>query len=100
MQYLVDRAASVPHLEITMTDIGDSYLKTQNLNEGYDIYVLKITGNGTASTEKGIMFAMLGLHAREYMPPELGARWAELLVEGHTNGNAEIVSLVDHAEFI
>jgi len=100
MRDLVDRAVSVPHLEVTMTDIGDSYLKTQNSNEGHDIYVLKITGHGTttASAEKGIMFAMMGLHAREYAPPELGARWAELLVEGYANGDAEIVSIVNHAE--
>ena len=86
---------------VEVVDIGDSYLKSVNSTEGYDIKALKITGNGVAgrgeSTEKGILFVTTGMHAREYVPPELGSRFAEALVNGY-GIDADITSVLDHTE--
>jgi hypothetical protein len=97
MNDMVIRATSIPGLSVTMTDIGDSYLKTADPNGGYDIRVLKITGEQGAATEKGVFFAMTGIHAREYTPPELASRWAESLIDDYGN-NADITAMLDHTE--
>lgn len=98
---LVTLGDSIPNLSVSLIDIGDSYLKTQNVAQGHDIWALKITGNGVQArgmtTEKGVLFAMMGIHPREYSPPELGARWAEALVNGYGN-DAEITAMLDHTE--
>jgi len=99
MDDLVEKASSVESLTVELTDIGDSYLKTVNPQDGYDIKALKITGNGVEnrgmSTTKGVFFVNCGIHAREYAPPELGARWAESLVDGY-GIDTEITSILDH----
>jgi len=100
MDHMVDRATSIPNLSITLSDIGDSYLKSQNSNDGYDIKVLRVTGNGVATvpgrtTEKGILFMMTGIHARELAPPELVSRWIESMVDGYGT-DAEKTSILDH----
>jgi len=98
---LVAAAQTIPNLSVTKTDIGDTYLKVQNPNFGYDLFVLKITGDGVTnngrSTQKGILFAMFGIHAREYAPPELGTCWAETLVYRY-GIDADITSILDHTE--
>jgi len=103
LEHMVARASSIPGLSITLSDIGDSYLKTQNSNNGYDIKLLKVSGNGVANvpgrtTEKGIFFLMTGIHARELAPPELVSRWIEGLVDGYGN-DAESTAILDHTEF-
>jgi len=101
MDELVEKAQSIESLVVEVVDIGDSYLKSVNSTEGYDIKALKITGNGVAgrgeSTEKGILFVTTGMHAREYVPPELGSRFAEALVNGY-GIDADITSVLDHTE--
>jgi len=101
MYELEDRASAINFLDVETIDIGDSYEKTENPNEGYDILALKITGDGVAAkgwtTNKGIVFVTCGVHAREYSPPELCARWAEILIDGYGN-DTEITSLLDHTE--
>ena len=98
MDDMVIRANSIPGLSVSLTDIGDSYLKTRDSKQGYDIWALKITGEATeAATEKGVFFAMAGIHAREYAPPELASRWAESLIDDYGN-NADITAMLDHTE--
>jgi len=101
MDELVTRASAIDLLDVTVTDIGDTYEKTIDSNEGYDIKALKITGNGVAdkgwSTVKGIVFITCGVHAREYAPPELCARWAERLVENY-GLDTETTTVLDHTE--
>mmetsp|Transcript_7208 Transcript_7208/g.17926 ORF Transcript_7208/g.17926 Transcript_7208/m.17926 type:complete len:152 (-) Transcript_7208:1155-1610(-) len=71
---------------ITISDIGDSYLKNHEGRHdgvhdipdgGYDIYALNITDSGSSrlSKEKGKMLITSGVHAREWAPPELLARF-------------------------
>lgn len=101
MEELAEKALSIESLTVEIIDIGDTYLKTVNSTDGYDMKVLKITGNGVAkrggSTEKAIMFVTTGVHAREYVPPELGTRFAEALVNGY-GVDADITSILDHTE--
>jgi len=71
-------------------DIGDSYLKK------YDLLVLKLT-NFQSSAEKSKVFATFGIHAREYATPELGARFAEFLVNGYGK-DANVTTVLDSTE--
>jgi hypothetical protein len=100
MQDLMQISSSIPDLQVSRIDIGDSFLKTQDNTKGYDIYALKITGMSDTSSgnkNKSIMLAMSGLHPREYAPPELLQRWATQLVEGY-GVDADITAILDHAE--
>jgi len=100
MDDLVSSSLTIDNLVVEKYDIGDSYEKTMNPNNGADIFALKITGEGLPdchSTEKGIAFVTCGVHAREYSPPELCSRWAEALVNGYGN-DPDITSILDHTE--
>lgn len=98
MKDTVTRSSSIPGLSVTMTDIGDSYLKTEDPNTGNDMWALKITGKAANSAvPKGVFFAMSGIHAREYAPPELVSRWADLLINSYGN-DADITAMLDHTE--
>jgi len=100
MQSMVDRSSTIPNLSITKMDIGDSYKKTQNEN-GYDMIAIKVTGEGVAdkgrTTEKGVLFLMTGIHARELAPPELVSRWIESMVANYGT-DAEVTAILDHTE--
>jgi len=88
---------SIPNiLEITLVDIGDSYLKTVNSNDGHDIWALQIISSANTN-KKGTMLVMSGLHARELTPPELVSRWAEELIRGY-NTNADFTSVLDSTD--
>jgi hypothetical protein len=98
MDDMVMRASTIDGLDVTKSDIGNSYLKTKNETSGYDIWALKITGNAALPvTTKGIFFIMSGLHARELAPPELASRWVETLINGYGN-DADITSVLDSTE--
>jgi len=88
----------------TMWDIEESYpnlaevVKIGNsYHEEYDILVLKLTNKESLVENKAKMFAIFGLHAREYAPPELGARFAETLVQNYSK-NADITYILDTVE--
>jgi len=105
-------AADYPNL-VTITDIGDSWLKNnegrhdgqhQLPDGGYDIYALNITASDADTTtsrltseEKGKMLLTSGVHAREYAPPELLARFVEMMVHGY-NENADVTWILRHTE--
>ncbi len=92
----VDIAAAYPTLA-SWNDIGDSWEKTMLGGEsGYDLMVLKLT-NQTLPGPKPVIFIMTGLHPREYAPPELNTRFAELLVAGY-GVDADITWLLDYHE--
>ena len=99
MDAMVARASSIPGLNVSKTDIGDSYLKTKNPTAaGYDIWVLRVTGNGkNPATNKSVAFVMTGLHAREYAPPELASRWVESLINAY-GIDADITAMLDYTE--
>lgn len=108
---MMDLAASYPDL-VTMETIGESYMKkknkgitdntTTNLSPGYDIYALNITAAArhrqSSSSEKGKLLLTSGMHAREYTPTELVARFIELLIDGYNNHDAQITSILHHTE--
>jgi hypothetical protein len=76
-------------------DIGDSWQKTQGVG-GYDLMVLRLT-NEKITEKKPVLFAMTGLHAREYAPPELSLRFAESLINGYGT-DPDITWILDHQE--
>ncbi|KAL7434824.1 hypothetical protein ACHAXM_004355 [Skeletonema potamos] len=111
IESMKDLAAKYPDL-ITMESIGESYIKKNNprpsdygnnmrydLPPGYDIYAFNVTAANSArqSSEKGKMLITSGVHAREWAPPELNARFIEMLVEGYST-NADITWILEHNE--
>jgi len=111
IESMTDLVAKYPDL-IAMESIGKSYIKKNNpslsdygsnmnydLPPGYDIYAFNVTNANSArqSSEKGKMLITSGVHAREWAPPELNARFIETLVEGY-NTDADITWIMDHNE--
>lgn len=89
---MFDLEVNYPEL-LSVSDIGDSYLKSTNDNNdeyplpqnGYDIYAMNITSSDSErkSSRKGKTLIISGVHAREYAPPELAMRFAEMLLKGY-----------------
>jgi hypothetical protein len=107
IESMFDLANDYPDL-LTITDIGDSYLKNnpgrhdghhQIPDGGYDIYALNATASNSARTseEKGKMLVTSGVHAREWAPPELLGRFVELLVRGYDD-DPEVTWIMHHTE--
>ena len=103
-QTMFDLAKTYPNL-VRVMDIGDSYTKaTGSKNDfgvsGYDIYAMNITvaDSATPSSEKGRSLITSGIHSREYAPPELSMRFAESLIDGYNNADADITWILQHNE--
>lgn len=109
MESMFDLAGEHSDL-MTISDIGDSYLKNNNgrtngnfdiPTDGHDIYALKITAPNSDSSHnsnnKGKMLLTSGVHAREWAPPELLARFIEKLVEGYEQ-DADITWIMRNTE--
>lgn len=80
--------------------IGDSWEKTQNAANGYDINILKLTNSAVTppdGADKPKLFMNCALHAREYTTAELCTRFAEKLVNGHGT-DPDITWILDHQE--
>jgi hypothetical protein len=88
IQDFIQQANATGLLQVKWKDIGDSYLKTMDPQQGNDIHVLTVTGrrhnhnhNNTNMTEAPPAFTaaplvlMSSIHAREYAPPELVRRF-------------------------
>ena len=82
---------------VTLVDIGDSWEKTQNNNDGHDMQVVKITNSAVSDPNKPILYAMGAIHAREYPTAELVTRFAEHLLSEYGN-NPDVTWLVDYHE--
>jgi hypothetical protein len=105
-QSMFDLVAAHPGLA-SYSIIGESYLKATDSNNdeyevdqnGYDIYAMNITASGSmrGSGEKGKTLIISGVHAREYAPPELVMRFAELLLSGY-DSDSDITWLLEHTE--
>lgn len=80
----------------TWTDVGDSWEKTVDAAEGWDIFVLKLTQSSIPG-EKPIFFANFAIHAREYATAELGTRFAEFLVNNYGT-DPDVTWLLDYHE--
>jgi carboxypeptidase T len=89
-------AAAHPELS-TWIDAGDSWEKTTpGGGAGYDLMVLRLT-NAATPGPKPRLFVASALHAREYAPAELAARFAEYLVEQY-GADADVTWLLDYHE--
>ena len=77
-------------------DLGDSWKKTQDSNDGDDIMVLKLT-NTNVSGPKPALFITSALHAQEYTTAELTTRFAEQLVTEY-GVDADATWLLDQHE--
>ncbi len=80
----------------TQIDIGDSWEKVQDPNDGYDLMVLRLT-NSAVPGPKPKYFSMSSMHAREYTPAELNTRYAEYLVQNY-GIDADVTWLLDYHE--
>jgi len=103
MESMNDLAQKYPDL-MSIEDIGDSYLKNNEgrvdgnyiiPEGGYDIYAFVVTAGHRAN--KGKMLLTSGVHSRELAPPELLARYIEMLVYGYDE-DADITWVLDHNE--
>lgn len=88
-------AANNPGLA-SWIDVGDSWAKTVDANDGYDIFVLKLTQSSIPGP-KPVFFANFAIHAREYTTAELGTRYAEFLIDGYGT-DPNVTWLLDHHE--
>lgn len=93
--YAQTLANSYPELA-EWIDIGDSWVKTQYGNLGYDLYILRIT-NKNVDLPKPKLFIMSGLHAREFAPIEINTYFANYLLENYGK-IADITWLLDYHE--
>ena len=79
-------------------DIGDSWEKMQNSENGYDITAMRITNEDAAFgpiEDKPVFFLMAEIHAREYTTAETATRFIEYLLDNYDN-NADIQWLLDY----
>ncbi len=76
--------------------IGNSWEKTVNAANGYDMRVLKVTNKNIIET-KPILFIASAIHAREYSTAELNTRFAEYLLS-HYETDSDIKWMLDHQE--
>ena len=78
------------------TDVGDSWEKSVGQPDGYDMYVLRLT-NESITGDKPKLFITASIHAREYAPAELAARFAGYLIDNYQT-NADVHWLLDYHE--
>jgi len=79
-----------------LIDIGDTWEKEDNVNNGYDMRILKIT-NSDIDGPKPVFYAMGSIHSREYAPAEVTTRFGEYLLNNYGT-DADATWLVDHHE--
>lgn len=89
-------SSEYPHLA-SWSSIGYSWEKiTPGGEPGYDIMLLKLTNENT-TFEKGKLFIMAAVHAREYTTAELATRFAEYLVQNYDT-DPDVTWILDHNE--
>ena len=80
---LAAAAAAAPELA-RWEDIGDSWRKTMNEEEGFDHHVLVLT-DSTIPGPKPVLMVMAAMHPREYVTAEVATRFALDLLHGYGN---------------
>ncbi len=88
-------AANWPELA-SVHDVGDSWEKVQDPNEGYDILVLKLT-NSAIGGDKPKLVISSAIHAREMTTAETCMRFAEYLIDNY-NVDPDVTWLLDYQE--
>jgi len=77
-------------------DVGDSWEKSVDQPDGYDMMVLILT-NSLINGEKPKLFITAAIHAREYTTAELALRFAEYLITNY-NSDPDITWILDQHE--
>lgn len=105
-QSMKDLATKYPNL-VTVEAIGESFIKknggggnNKNESPGFDIYAVNVTDAKSVrkSSQKGKLLITASVHAREYTPTELLARFIEMMVEGFTTNDAQIKTILRNTE--
>lgn len=90
-------AAKNPSL-VKLTDIGDSWEKTQGKSSN-DIWALTVTGNKTQKSNKSTAVFISGMHSRELMPVEINLKLMDLLISSYGKDPA-ITQYLDTREVV
>lgn len=96
--FLDQMQAQYPNLCHVFT-YGQSWLKIQNPNQGYDLKGVRLTSNVHSEDFKPIFFAQGGIHAREYVPPELATRFISYLLTNY-GIDADATWLLDEQQVV
>ncbi|PIE02244.1 MAG: hypothetical protein CSA81_08380 [Acidobacteria bacterium] len=78
------------------TEIGSSWEKTQDPDQGYPIMVLHLS-NRQITVQKPVFMAISAIHSREYTTAELMSRFAEYLLENYGR-DADATWLLDYRD--
>ena len=79
--FLNQMQSTYPHLAQVFT-YGQSWLKIQNPNTGYDLTAIRLTSDRYKDF-KPTFFLQAGIHARELVPPEMATRFIEYLLSNY-----------------
>lgn len=95
--FLDQMAARYPNLAQVFT-YGQSWQKTRNAANGYDLSGIKLT-NRNISGNKPTFFLEAGIHARELVPPEIATRFIEYLLSNYGK-DADATWLLDEHQIV
>lgn len=95
--FLDQMQAQYPNLAQTFT-YGNSWLKVQNPNQGYELRGITLT-NRSIPGPKPVFMVQGGIHAREWVTPELATRLIQYLLSNY-NLDADATWLLDQHEII
>jgi murein tripeptide amidase MpaA len=87
-----------PNLAQTFT-YGQSWLKTQNAAQGYDLFGIRLTNRTNNIGNKPTLFIEAGIHARELVPVEIAARFVEYLLTNYGT-DADATWLLDEHQIV
>ncbi|MGB1253178.1 MAG: M14 family zinc carboxypeptidase [Candidatus Promineifilaceae bacterium] len=87
--------ATYPNL-VELVDLGDTWEKTQNAANGYDIRGIVITNEAIGGTKPKLMI-MAATHAREYATAEMATRFVEHVLQNY-GVDPDITWMLDYFE--
>ncbi|MEO7539454.1 MAG: M14 family zinc carboxypeptidase [Pyrinomonadaceae bacterium] len=96
--FLDQMQAAYPNLAQVFT-YGQSWLKTRNVLNGYDLMGITLTNRQSDRRYKPTFFLQAGIHARELVPPELATRFISYLLTNYGT-NADATWLLDEHRIV
>ena len=96
--FIDQMAAQYPNLAEVFT-YGQSWLKVQNPNTGYDLRGIRLTNRFSRAMNKPVFMVQGGIHARELVTPEEATRFIEYLLTNY-GVDADATWLLDEHEII
>ncbi len=95
--FLDQMQTQFPNLAEVFT-YGQSWEKTRNANNGYDLFGVKLT-NKQITGSKPTFFLQAGIHSRELVPPEIATRFIEYLLTNYGT-DADATWLLDEHQIV